>query len=468
MHEEVQQPSDLALAEASFLQRVMIAAQAGLSGLVMLISIINERHAVVREGGRTVVITETYDPVLRRRWIVRGSFTDFKNFYMAVQVQVGTRKDGEPEFKRVGDLWLESGGRRQYEGITFSPAGDQPGFFNLWRGFSVKEQRGDWSFMSRHIRDVLCRGNERLFDYVMTWMAHRVQRPGEQAEVALVLRGPRGTGKSLYGRLFGSLFGQHFVHVSHPRHLTGNFNAHLQDGVLIFADEAFGAASHAGEGVLKMLITEDAIPIERKGRDVVFVKNCAGVIVASNNEWVIPAGLDERRFCVLDVSDAHAQDHAYFRALIDQMGAGGREAMLFDLMHWDLEEVNLRDVPRTEALDEQKMFSMRPAEKWWFEKLREGALLPSHHQWRQEVLRDELHEDYAAALGKARNQATATELGVHLRKLVPGLDETRRAVPGTSIRKWYWVLPELQVCRAHFDRLTRIANAWPSEDGPSV
>ena len=53
------------------------------------------------------------------------------------------------------------------------------------------------------------------------------------------------------------------------------------------------------------------------------MKNHIRLMVASNNDWVIPAGPEERRFCVLDVSDRHTQDHEYFKPLFDQMDNGG-------------------------------------------------------------------------------------------------------------------------------------------------
>ena len=73
----------------------------------------------------------------------------------------------------------------------------------------------------------------------------------------MVLRGGRGTGKGVVARAIGRLFGQHFVHVSHARHLTGNFNAHLAECVLLFVDEAFWAGDKQGEAQLKRMITED-------------------------------------------------------------------------------------------------------------------------------------------------------------------------------------------------------------------
>jgi hypothetical protein len=111
---------------------------------------------------------------------------------------------------------------------------------------------------------------------------------------------------------------------------------------------------------------------------------------------------------------------------------------------------------------------MRPVERWWFEKLRDGVLLTGHQRWQTQVVRELLQDDYATSMGKTRNLATATELGMHLSKLVPGLEDARKAVPGSSMRKWYWLFPPLADCRAHFDRLMRTKHSWPSEEGPDV
>ena len=52
------------------------------------------------------------------------------------------------------------------------------------------------------------------------------------------------------------ILGQHALHISNSKHLVGNFNAHLRDCVLLFADEAFYAGDKAHVGVLNSLITE--------------------------------------------------------------------------------------------------------------------------------------------------------------------------------------------------------------------
>ena len=98
-------------------------------------------------------------------------------------------------------------------------------------------------------------------------------RLGAAAGAAIVLRGKEGVGKGVSVTIFGRLFGAHFRHISQGKHLTGNFNVHLQQCTLLFADEAFFAGDRGHESTLKALITEDTIQIEPKGLDLYSVRN---------------------------------------------------------------------------------------------------------------------------------------------------------------------------------------------------
>lgn len=438
---------------------------------------LNLKHAVVRDGGRTLVINEEHDPVLDRTLITRSSCEDFKRFYQNRSVPVGSNE--EPKSVPLGAYWLKHPQRRQFTGIVFSPGKEIPGYYNLWKGFAVEPAPGDWSLMRDHIDRVICAGNADHRAWLLAWMARGVQRPAERAEVAVVLRGARGTGKGVWAQTYGGLFGSHFVHVSNNRHLTGHFNAHLQDAVVVFADEAFGTSDPQAEATLKMLITEARIPIERKGRDVGFAMNMVHLILASNGDWVIPAAFDERRFFLLDVSDRHLQDRRYFQALLDQMQGGGRAAMLYDLHHFDFSSIDLRDAPITAALREQQIHSLKPHERWWHEKLAHGRLLPSHARWERSILCGDLHDDYIHTLSTSgvRDRGTETELGAFLRKLLPegGLVHRQRREKPSQLaglggsfseggkRHWHWEFPDLASCRAHFDKRLRSTTAWPPE-----
>ena len=292
-------------------------------------------------------------------------------------------------------------------------------------------------------------------------MAQCVQEPEKRPGVAIVLRGKQGTGKGVFVIQFGKLFGKHFVHVTNPKHLLGNFNAHLKDALLVFADEAFWAGDQASEGVLKAMVTEDQLPIEYKGKDVFYVQNHIHLLVASNHAWVVPAGLEERRFCVLDVGEQHIQDDKYFGKLVEQMAHGGREALLHCLLNYDFSGVNLKEFPQTQALLENKLFSMSPVESFWYGCLQEGSNTQEAGYWNTCVLKQQLHKAYvefAKDTGQSR-KASQTKLGIGLRKLVPELTDGIRSIDGT--KGSYWFFPELSTCREHFNQSTNWQHEWP-------
>ena len=155
---------------------------------------------------------------------------------------------GQPKNKQAADFWIHSAQRRTYEQVIFAPGLEDPRYYNLWRGFAFSPSPGDWSLFRAHILENICASDESLYQYIFTWMADAVQNPSDRPGVALVFRGRQGTGKGVFCREFGSLFGQHFIHISQSRHLTGNFNNHLKDCLVLFADEAFWAGDKAGEG----------------------------------------------------------------------------------------------------------------------------------------------------------------------------------------------------------------------------
>jgi len=424
----------------------------------------NRDHFVASEAGKTVVVREGIDPELSRKVLIRSSFEDLKKYYQNRLVVTGVDINKRRKTQRLGQFWLDHHRRRQYKGIICSPGKEVQNFYNLWKGFSVNPVKGDWSLMNRHIEEIICAGNNEVYRYVSGWLAFAVQHPSDLPEVALVMRGKQGTGKGIFARGFGALFGQHFLHFTRSRNLVGNFNAHLRDAVVVFADEAFLAdGDKEGEGVLKALITEPELVIEGKFKDAVRCRNLIHMIVASNNERIINAAAEERRFCVLDVSEARMQDHDYFKAILEQMKGNGLPAMLYDLQREDLSGFDPRKFPTTSGLQDQKIGSMKPIELWWFKKLQHGQLVNAHNGWITEVVKDDLLSDYHAGTG--RHKDGKQDLVTALKKLLPsGYPENGARVSVDGDRKRTWVLPSLAECRVQFEKMFKMVDCWPEEE----
>jgi hypothetical protein len=466
-------------------------------GVNAAIARLNEKYMVVSEAGKTVIYREEYEPVLKRHTYARMSFGDFKNLFMNRSIRVGTDAAGSPTYKCIADVWLKSPRRREYpDGITFDPIGQHAeGKLNLWRDFSVEARPGDWSKMKDHVKTIICGANQTYYDYLMDWAAALIQNPAEAGQVAIVMKGGQGTGKGIFARALIRLLSYHALAIAHTKHLVGNFNSHLRDIVLLFTDEAFFAGDRAHIGVLNSLITEPYLAIEGKGQNLITVPNYLHVIMASNEAWVVPADLDSRRYFVLLVSAAMQGNHQYFQAIQDQMEAGGYEAMLYELKHRDISNFNVRAVPVTEGLVEQRKLSLPVPEAWWKDCLERGYVfrskigLEKHFaEWHEKVSTEILFASYTEFANQHRERhplsreafgrfmtkmagegsgcrLTNAPVGEHIVDVDVSFGVTvRKAQPHLKSRPPGYGVGTLDVAREAFEKATGLSVNWDKDD----
>ncbi len=420
---------------------------------------LNAMHAVMMLGGKCVVMNDQTDPTSGNRDISFSSISDFKNRYSNQYVTI---KNGDQDKSiRLPKFWLESPLRRQFEGIVFDPQHTPEGYYNLWKGFSVKPKPGDWEMMKDHLFEIIANGNIQIFKWLMAWLARNVQSPGgERPGTAVVLRGPQGTGKGCFVSNYGMIFGPHYRHLTNQKHLAGNFNAHLKDAIFVFVDEGFWAGDKAAEGVLKGLITEDTLMMEAKGKDVIHIRNHMNFIMASNNDWVVPAGLSERRFAVLDVNDKKAGDRSYFDKLFQVMDNGGREALFHELLQWDMTGIDLRTIPRTDALMDQMLATLDSVGQFWFDRLEFGAVQEDEDLWPMSLLKKEVYDEYLkyCQSRNIRHKDMQSLFGRKLVKYCPGISNIRTRDETTRARSYKF--PSLSECRQEFENITKMPIKW--------
>lgn len=434
---------------------------------------LNERHALVMLGGKAVILNEELG--LDSRLVISFSTAaDFRTRYNNKTFMVPSQ--GKLKKVRLGDYWIDSAHRRQYDSLAFAPGQQTPSnVYNLYKGLAIVPRKGKWSKMRRHLFRVIADGDSKVFRYLLAYFARMVQDPGgERPGVALVLIGDQGTGKGELLRNLGKFFGSHFLHITSQQQLVGRFNSHLMRTILLYVDEGFWAGDKGAEGVLKGLITEPTIAVEPKGKDLFTVANHINLIMSSNNDWVVPAGLEERRFLVLRVSNCHRQDHAYFKALREEMDNGGSEAMLHYLLNMDLSGINLRQVPRTQALLQQIVQSLDSVGKFWTETLQEGALPKSRGflqalpdsidiEWGTWISKEIVYLAYTsfcADLG-IRRPETKGSFTRTLKKLCPSVrDQRATKADKDGHRPTGYIIPSLDICRHEFESAVSIEVPW--------
>jgi hypothetical protein len=454
----------------------------------------NAQYCVVLDGARTrVLFFERYSRPLGHGYHVRHiptflAFNDFKNLHLNKNIMV-VGESGAQKPVPLGHWWIKHPERQQYRGVNFEPGRGAvvEGRLNLWRGWGIEPKKGDWSLMQKHIWEVTANNNENNAIYQLDWLAWSIQHPDEPAETAIVFRGKRGSGKGTLGNAMVRIFGQHGVHISSIDHLTGRFNAHLRDACLLFADEAYWPGNRGAEGNLKRLTTEPDLFIEPKGRDGMTTRNMLHIIMASNEDWVVPAGEHERRFAVFDVSDQQLQNEKYFTPLYEQLENGGYAAMLFDLLNRDLRGFHPRQLPKSGlGLLGQQRQNLYPLDAWWVELLETGQLEGADpiypHRAVSNGYEDEIVElarygethirrirrrglyDQARSIEPRLRNCSDHLLGHYLSE--------RGCVAAKVLRRRGWHFPPLDECRRKWEERfpgwpwrDRGVAAWEPEDG---
>ena len=418
----------------------------------------NDKHAFINSiGGKPMVMCHIYSEVANRKIIEFRSPDSIKIQYANQSVKV------DKQYVKQGMWWLEHASRREYDTIIFDPSKEKEwdGCFNLWEGLTLTPIKGNWHCVLRHLYRVLCNKDRDKFLYTVKWLAWCLQNPGKRAEVAVIFKGKEGAGKGFIFSQFLKIFGQHGIAIANRKHLTGQFNGHLRHCVFLFADEAYYPGDKEVEGCLKQLITEEYIPIEGKYLQMGPKNNYLHIGMSTNQEWVIPAHGDSRRFFINEVENTFAKNecpdmirNAYFERLWYCMDNGGREAMVYDLLKMDLTDWHPRsNVPMTAEMAKQRRMSLPRLETdllnmldegvFEGEKDRDGYAISAKQLWK---LLDELNPD-KRKLSSVKKAERIKLLGCEVKHRETGN---------------HWIFPELHIMRKHWETLYGAYN-WSNE-----
>jgi len=394
----------------------------------------NERHAVVNLEGRVFVSSIFPDtnfdgkPMDRIVW---SQTRDMREMYRSKHIvhQVQTANKGVQSVKSsYYDFWSEHPNRRQYESVTFDP--DLPSEFedrlggrvmNLWSGFAFPTDtrgKGSWEMLDRVIKEAVCDG-------------------------------------------------QHGTATDDGDDLFGKYNADIGHKCGIFLDEAFWSGDRSMRGKLQSRITEPKIRIEQKHHPMRHVRNFTKIMMASNEDFVVPAGEDERRFVVLECASPFQGDGDFWESLNQQLEGGGNHAFFYDMYHRDLADFEPeKDRIMTEALREQKLLTLGELGQWWIEVLQNGELPNQIGDWSKGptyVPIKSLRASFEDFLGTAPKGDWAYSLELKLPKrlcrILPleTLKKSRVKVPDSEDylgvdtdnrgRAWFYKMPPLENCR---------------------
>jgi hypothetical protein len=293
----------------------------------------------------------------------------------------------------IWDVFIQSKDAPKYKRVEFNPNhdgdyGDVKNLynrmpflkidgekFNLSSDFSRDEIVGFAEHFGQkakrfveHLHDNITDSDQALFVQTIAWLADVLQYPARRPQVALVLRGEeKGTGKSTVADIMESILGKYYFKTSAADQIFGRFNSQLLNKLLIVGEEFMWGGNRDISGKIKDLITSSKIAVEAKGVDIIKMNKYFRLMLITNEDWVINASADERRYIVNLVNPQQAQNVEYFRPFYDGSKISSETAKEVGelLMSLDINGVDLYSGVSSKGLTEQKYSSMTPIEQWW-------------------------------------------------------------------------------------------------------
>jgi hypothetical protein len=248
--------------------------------------------------------------------------------------------------------------------------------FNLFSGFPLMSAISDYesnnntkidsdaflnSKMFAHIRDELTNKDESVFAYLNKWIGRMIQYPDKRSGINILMYSEQGGGKDLCGHFIAKLVGeQHSLTFGKISDFLQKHNTEQQGKLFIRLNEISDRGdAFKNHNVLKNKTDEKKHRIEPKGLPAYYVTNHANFMFFSNNKQALFIENSDRRYCLIEASNAKCNDRKYFAPIWEELD---NMDILMSAFHYystlDVENFIQEPIPNTKYRDNQKLSNL--------------------------------------------------------------------------------------------------------------
>jgi len=210
----------------------------------------------------------------------------------------------------------------------------------------------------KHIEEVMCDSHKESFDYMMSWMAHLIQKPQDKVGVCLVFISEQGAGKGTFWEWFmNCVLGRRYSHtVTDLESLTGAFNKRMESKMLCVLNEigTYGGSLKVFDK-MKSILTDPTIYIQPKGLEAYECKDYCRYIMTTNSEWAARIEHSDRRWAIIAHSNKKIGDMKYFETLRSKLTQEQAAALVEYLKKLDISSWDRTKIPATKQRQEMKI-----------------------------------------------------------------------------------------------------------------
>jgi Bifunctional DNA primase/polymerase, N-terminal/Family of unknown function (DUF5906)/Primase C terminal 2 (PriCT-2) len=260
--------------------------------------------------------------------------------------------NGKIVMKDLYDVWLRNPARMSYvsAGYYIENARCPQGVINMFPGFKVRPKEGTPTMFLRHLKEIVCSGDEERALWIMNRLAYMIQFGDTIIPTALAITGDQGSGKSMLGEYVGEVLGElNYKYLHDGDALASRFSEEMVGKFLIVADEAIFSGDPKLRNKLKSLISSKTLRDEGKGKAAKEAQNVMFLIALSNEEEPIAVERGDRRWTVMKTDNKFSkinrdadkevdkEARQYFKQLAAEMRGEGPANLLHMLLNWDVD-----------------------------------------------------------------------------------------------------------------------------------
>jgi len=319
---------------------------------------LNERAVYVRDPG-LVVLPDTGQVVKVR------DFTDhvLANETHAEQV-VTTTGAVTLQVVPAAGAWIRWPLRRAVHRLVYEPgqpagadyaARDGTRVFNTWTGWGCVPAAGDVDPFLRLVDHLFTGAEPADQGWFLRWLAYPLQYPGTKLFTSVLLWGrEHGTGKSLVGYTMKRLYGKANFSAIKQKHLESDFNEWAVGKQFVLGDDITGSDRRHDADVLKKLITQEEMNVNRKNVPEYVIDDCLNYLFTSNQPAALFLEDRDRRHFIHEVTVGAFDEEFYKEYLLWRDSTAGPAALFHWLLRLDLGDFN-PEAPARRTLAKERM-----------------------------------------------------------------------------------------------------------------
>lgn len=211
-----------------------------------------------------------------------------------------------------------------------------------------------------------------MYNYVLDWMAHVVQKPWVKLQTVLVFIGPPGCGKTSAVEPYFNIFGTNAVLLESLQYMTGHFNALSQDKILVFLEE-LKVTKNSDLAIFKNAVTGRKRRFEKKYAEASSNVDYSHYIACADDPNSLTFQDKNRRYALVDCGSFTFVDEsskvAYFNEYFSAMeqDEGYISCALYHfLLQRSLAGFNVaQEAPRSALCDMLQVADENSVAAWW-------------------------------------------------------------------------------------------------------